>query len=66
MNVTFDSCVMCDTLIFGSKFIKIENDILKIKVCSQQCFEKYMIMVEQRAMKSRKIVKKEETKKTGA
>lgn len=63
MNITIESCVMCDTLILGDKFIEISNDILKIKVCTKLCFEKYMIMIAQKGMKSRKV-KKEDTKKT--
>lgn len=48
---TYPSCRMCDTLIFG-KTILIGTDN-KIKLCSQRCFDKYMIMVQQIAMKKK-------------
>lgn len=48
---TYPSCRMCDTLIFG-KIIQIGTDN-KVKLCSQQCFEKYMIMIQQQAMKKK-------------
>jgi len=62
MDQKFPSCNMCDNYIFGDKFITVEESFGKIKLCSKLCFDKYSIMVQQRAMKSRKI-KKEENKK---
>jgi hypothetical protein len=55
-------CNICDNYIFGDKGITVEEPLGKIKLCSKLCFEKYMIMVEQRAMKGRSFTKKEAKK----
>ena len=62
-KISYDSniCFMCDSFIFNDKYIPIEGTIGKIKLCTQLCFNKYSIMVEQRKLKSKppKVEKKE-------
>ena len=48
------ACHMCDNVIFD-KGIKIDKPNEKINLCSKLCFEKYSIMIQQRAMKSRNV-----------
>ena len=55
-------CYICDNYIFG-KSIVIEAILGKIKLCSELCFSKYDIMIQQRQLKSKvaKVEKKEKS-----